>query len=91
VDEATEQVLLDAIAQCDGGRTVPLDKVLSNLRTTIERAASARRQPARVRTDSGRERLVARQPPLFDDRWCAFAPRAHQRYRVEMNARAGLG
>ena len=32
VDEATERMLLDAIAQCDCGRTVPLDKVLSDLR-----------------------------------------------------------
>ena len=32
VDEATEQMNLDAIVQCDGGRTVPLDKVLSDLR-----------------------------------------------------------
>jgi hypothetical protein len=32
VDEATERMLLDAIAQCDSGRTVPLDKVLSDLR-----------------------------------------------------------
>jgi hypothetical protein len=27
----------------------------------------------------------------FDYRWCAFAPRAHQGYRVDMNTRAGLG
>jgi hypothetical protein len=32
VDEATERMLLDAIAQCDGRRTIPLDKVLSDLR-----------------------------------------------------------
>ena len=32
VDEATERMLLEAIAQCDSGRTVPLDKVLSDLR-----------------------------------------------------------
>ena len=32
VDEATERMLLDAIAQCDSGRTVSLDKVLSDLR-----------------------------------------------------------
>ena len=32
VDEATERMLLDAIAQCDGGRTIPLGKVLSDLR-----------------------------------------------------------
>ena len=29
--EAITQIL-DAIVQCDGGRTVPLDKVLSDLR-----------------------------------------------------------
>ena len=32
VDEATERMLLEAIAQCDSGRTVALDKVLSDLR-----------------------------------------------------------
>jgi hypothetical protein len=32
VDEATERMLLEAIAQCDDGRTVPLDRVLSDLR-----------------------------------------------------------
>jgi len=32
VDEATERMLLDAIAQCESGGTVPLDKVLSDLR-----------------------------------------------------------
>ena len=32
VDDATERVLLDAIAQCESGRTVPLEKVLSDLR-----------------------------------------------------------
>ena len=32
VDEATERMLLEAIAQCDSGRTVTLDKVLSDLR-----------------------------------------------------------
>ena len=32
VDEVTEQMILHAIVQCDGGRTVPLDKVLSDLR-----------------------------------------------------------
>jgi hypothetical protein len=32
VDEATERMLIDAIAQCDGGRTIPLDNVLSDLR-----------------------------------------------------------
>jgi hypothetical protein len=33
VDEATKRMLLDAIAQCDAGRTIPLDKVLSDLRS----------------------------------------------------------
>ena len=32
VDEATERMLLHAIAQCDSGRTVPIDKILSDLR-----------------------------------------------------------
>jgi hypothetical protein len=32
VDEATERMLLDAIAQCESGHTVPLDTVLSDLR-----------------------------------------------------------
>ena len=32
VDDATERMLLDAIAQCASGRTVPLEKVLSDLR-----------------------------------------------------------
>ena len=32
VDEATERMLLEAIAQCDSDRTVTLDKVLSDLR-----------------------------------------------------------
>ena len=32
VDDATERMLLDAIAQCESARTVPLEKVLSELR-----------------------------------------------------------
>ena len=32
VDEATERMLFDVIAQCESGRTVPLDKVLTDLR-----------------------------------------------------------
>jgi hypothetical protein len=55
VDEATERMLLDAIAQCENGGTVPLGKVLSDFATTIERIPSDRRQPARGRADSHRE------------------------------------
>ena len=32
VDDATERMLLDAIAQCESGRTVPLENVLSDPR-----------------------------------------------------------
>jgi hypothetical protein len=32
VDAATERMLLDAIAQCERGRTVPVEQVLSELR-----------------------------------------------------------
>jgi hypothetical protein len=32
VDEATERMLLESIAQCENGRTVPLAKVLTDLR-----------------------------------------------------------
>jgi hypothetical protein len=31
-DEETEKMLLESIAQCDRGQTVPFDKVLQNLR-----------------------------------------------------------
>ncbi len=31
-DAATEKMLLDAIAQCERGQTVPLNQVLSDLR-----------------------------------------------------------
>jgi hypothetical protein len=36
-------------------------------------------------------RRLQRKDTRFEFRWCAFAPRAHPGYRVEMNTRAGLG
>jgi hypothetical protein len=35
--------------------------------------------------------LTVPESSQTDYRWCAFAPRVHQGYRVEMNTRAGLG
>jgi len=32
-DPETERMLLESIAQCDGGETVPLDEVLDDLRS----------------------------------------------------------
>jgi len=33
VDSATEQKLLDAIAECERGETIPLDRLLSEMRS----------------------------------------------------------
>ena len=33
VDTATEKKLLDAIAECDRGETIPLDRLLSEMRS----------------------------------------------------------